>query len=498
MHAPAADVRELSDWVDSWYRPLRDHAYAQEASLPAHCMEDSQLEIGCQFSERFLQILWNEQRFGSPLRTADGRELSVVSPGTWNVGGGPDFSHAVLRLGTEQRRGAVEVHHWRRDWQRHGHGQDPAYASVVLHVVWRDDGCAEEPEGLPCFVMSGFLAQPLRTLLEELRADRYPYARQVAPGACAVKWAMTDDRAVRRVLRVAGLARFEDRALHFRRQALAVGSEQAFYSALFEALGYRANREPFRILANEVPLERLAALPDKLTREAVLFGAAGLLPDPSVDPVGPRWEKHVHCLWDRWWRHGAKTLPLGWKRGGTRPFNSPERRLAAGVELLHRAGLRPAAWFGSCMEAAGNGRELLARLRRCFVFHSAWENARTFSADLKRPGALLGQSRCGDITVNVILPFAYAMAGKQGDEPRAELVKQAYLEHPALQHNRLLEEAGHRFLVPPSRAGSLMKKACEQQGMQEIYRSFCGTMHGNCENCPFVLGPAVDQLKSGQ
>jgi len=488
------NVSEISACLGSWYQPLRNHVYSMRENQPLQQVQDNQVPIECQFRERFLQILWNEQRLRGPLRTVDGQELSIVSPGTWNVGKGPDFKNAVLRLGGLLQRGAVEVHRSRQDWYRHGHALDPAYAEVILHVVWYNDGKGEE--GTPCFIMSRFLDQSLRTLLEELRIDRYPYARQVAPGACAVKWAMADDNTVQRLLRVAGLGRFEDKVLRCRRRALAVGTDQALYEALFEALGYTANRKPFQALAKGVPLAHLAELPDDLSREAVLFGSAGLLPDPSIQQIKPRWQRRIHALWDQWWRYGPTALNLTWNRAGTRPFNSPERRLAAGIELLQRSKLRLADWLRNCLTKASDGHELLSRLRQQLTFPSPWEAAHTFTTDMKTPGILLGQSRLRDIIINVILPFLCAHAEKTNNPELSNIVRQAYLEHPVLQHNRMLEEARHRFLVPPSRSKSLIRRACEQQGLLEIYRSFCGTLHGDCENCPFVLCSTVDQSPS--
>ena len=37
-------------------------------------------------------------------------------------------------------RGAVEIHRRQRDWDSHGHGADPNYNGVVLHVALGVDG----------------------------------------------------------------------------------------------------------------------------------------------------------------------------------------------------------------------------------------------------------------------------------------------------------------------------------------------------------------------
>ncbi len=49
---------------------------------------------------------------------------------------GPDFRDAVFHLeGLGLVRGAVEIHRRQRDWDSHGHGADPNYNGVVLHVA---------------------------------------------------------------------------------------------------------------------------------------------------------------------------------------------------------------------------------------------------------------------------------------------------------------------------------------------------------------------------
>src|SRR5919199_5754288 len=96
-------------------------------------------------SERDLAAVW--ARTAGTLPLAGGGTVRVVYPGRKNPDTGPDFVDAVLETEAGQVRGAVELHRRTSDWQRHGHGADPRYAGVVLHVVGRDDGVPGRPPG---------------------------------------------------------------------------------------------------------------------------------------------------------------------------------------------------------------------------------------------------------------------------------------------------------------------------------------------------------------
>ncbi|MBN2452239.1 MAG: DUF2851 family protein [Lentisphaeria bacterium] len=482
----------LSDLARSWYAPLREAVRRRAAA--DHLCEHTEAAGGCQFGERFLQIVWNEQRLSGPLSTTAGQRLEVLSPGTWNVSSGADFQHAVVRLDGEVRRGPVEVHREAADWYRHGHDRDPAYAEVVLHVVWRQGGGEPLPAGIPCLELEPHLAQPLRALLGELNAAVYPYARQVAPGHCAVRWAMTGDGAVQGLLRTAALARFEEKSMRLRRRAVAVGTEQMLYEALFDVLGYVVHRGAFGTLAREVPLEALRQLPDAAAREAMLFGAAGLLPDPSTPDILPEWRGRLRLLWDGWWRTGGRQIGLRWARSGSRPLNSPERRLAAGCLWLEACGLAPATHVLAIARSAASPREVLQRLRLDLPGRPEWEQTQDFRHRLVRPAGLLGRARADDLVINVLLPFVHASAQGAGDEARAAVARDAYLSAPRLQSNRKLVEAVHRFLVPPSRSRDVLRHAADQQGLLELYRCFCLALDGDCRACPFAAEHAFEDF----
>ena len=75
----------------------------------------------------------------------------------------------------------------------------------------------------------------------------------------------------------------------FHDRIITKGYEQTFYEGVAEALGYPSNKQPFRTLAENVPLEDLkkivpakSAYEDKINLiQAVLFGVSGL----SILPI---------------------------------------------------------------------------------------------------------------------------------------------------------------------------------------------------------------------
>src|SRR5437764_15453099 len=95
--------------------------------------------------ERELAAVW--ARTTGTLALAGGGAVRVVYPGRKNPEPGPDFVEAILETEAGEVRGAVELHRRTSDWQRHGHGGDPRYAGVVLHVVGRHDGAASRRPG---------------------------------------------------------------------------------------------------------------------------------------------------------------------------------------------------------------------------------------------------------------------------------------------------------------------------------------------------------------
>jgi hypothetical protein len=92
--------------------------------------------------EDFLHHVWKYQKFMSAghLKTNQGENLQILSVGRHNQDqSGPDFFNAKIKIGEQVWAGNIEIHIKSSDWYAHQHENDPAYDSVILHVIWEDD-----------------------------------------------------------------------------------------------------------------------------------------------------------------------------------------------------------------------------------------------------------------------------------------------------------------------------------------------------------------------
>ncbi len=78
----------------------------------------------------------------------------LLRAGRAGRGPGPDVREATFLRSGVPVVGDVEVHLRASDLERHGHLEDPAYAGVILHLVWQDDRL-EAARGTPAALPLG-------------------------------------------------------------------------------------------------------------------------------------------------------------------------------------------------------------------------------------------------------------------------------------------------------------------------------------------------------
>ncbi|MBQ7176440.1 MAG: DUF2851 family protein [Victivallales bacterium] len=447
-------------------------------------MENMALDFD--FNERFIQTIWNEQKLEGELTTEEGSIIKVLSNGIWNNGAGPDFHNASMLIDGKFCSGDVEIHKKRSDWYKHGHEGDERYGNVILHVVWEND-MQQVPGKMPIVVISKYVNEDWRRLLWELEESRYSYADKIGKGECVLRWAMTEDGKVRRLLEAAGIARYGSKVSNMRREIEKKGEERALLEGIFDVLGYKNNRKQFHQIAEALEIGVLQSSEiGNLEKEALIFGTANMIPDTTRCRINEQMAEYVDLLWDAWWRIGQRRkLVIEWDNTESRPYNRPWRRLVAGIELLKITDWMPNTWVRSLAASCASSQELFKGINALNNKNTIFRDYTSFESIIKPGADLLGRERIADLACNVLLPFITAIGEIERNEKYMDLGRKTYMSMSSRQGNRLTKEASARFLTPPSRIKDLVKSTCQQQGLLDIYKNFCLALDNNCTLCPF-------------
>ena len=441
---------------------------ASPNALPSMRSGLSLADVGAGYAqrERLLHRLWADGRLSSrPLPSSIG-PLQAVFPGWANHDRGPDFHEAIIaREDGRLLKGDVEIHIHARDWDAHGHGQDPAYNRVVLHVVWRGDedfqAATAAGDAVPTASLEGALDLPLEVLLLAGRDDGRD------PRPCLRK--SRDAGVSGMLLDREGDARFLARSTALAGDAAAMGVEQAIYHALLDALGYSKNRLPFRELAQGLPFEALAGTiagkrpEERLVMTAgILTGAAGL---PNTPDGADAWREYG----------GAVAVGTPWVTFRVRPENAPSRRVLQAADLVRR--------FADIGLLEG----LLKVVRT--------EGPETLPERLAQE-LPFGAQRGADAVVNVVLPFFHAWASERREDALAAGCLEAYRRHKPLASNQVVREM-QTLLLEPGEASRTVNTARRQQGLLHLYKKRCHELL--CAGCAFGQAghSSFDRLRTG-
>lgn len=421
--------------------------------------------------EILLQNTWNKIDIAGEYVTEDGRTLRIFSPGTWNVEAGPDFANAKISIEGKILTGDIEVHCNSSDWFAHRHDKDPAYDGVILHVVQNDDLSPEKR----ALLAPALVIKPIRIAGDELE--------KINSGRCARYFSGLDETQISAMLTAAGMERFYLKSGRILRQMLLSGTEQTCLRLMFEAAGYKKNRECFLELSN-----RFCEYPVEIRREsfeAILWGESGLLPDPAVAELSDEMRQFVEQTWRQWWKIRIGSRPgIDWRRDGGRPVNSPERRVAAIVSLYRMFGETPLRTLHAHISGIRNPAEAGVELVKMLTLRDAlWDNYTSFELAKKPgPGAVFGAASALETVVNVVLPGMYAAAkinGRADDSYIADIWKAL----PSTQENRITRIAAARWFGEQAYSGKVFSGAAVRQGVIHLFQEFCDKCSADCNSC---------------
>lgn len=491
--------------------------------------------------EAILRRIWQEQAFTKDhLATSDGRSVRILSPGTTNTDGGPDFLDAKIAIGPTTYLGDVELHINAAEWLAHKHDADPHYNRVILHVVMSAEPLAPPARtasrrAIPLLVLHPFLDETVHRAWEKAL-----FGEQVQPGVTLACHGMNDavpsatisgwiEKLGRERIELK-VRRFEERLKQLIDEARHVVREpypryygnpsdipppktdyrkkdftdralweQLLYEGVMEALGYAKNTQPFVRLARSMRLHTLRRhdVRDAHTMMALLFGAAGLIPSAkSISEKAAReYAARLRMRWnDLRTKFKGQLLNEGdWLFFRMRPGNFPTARLAAMCFALPRlfgeGSFR--SLIGVFKSEALSTKQRKQKLHEMFLFEpdEFWQSHYHFKGRKgksveeqveERSGrarTTFGAARVYDIMVNVIIPVVLLYARHFNDNA---VRRNARL---LLAHLRPEQENSVALIMQQQ----LLKRRVDvdsslrEQGAIHLYRLFCS--HLRCAEC---------------
>ena len=431
---------------------------------------DILLDPSFPYREELLQFIW-EQRLFDPLNlcTMDGDTVEVVRPGRLHRNSGPDLVEGQVRIGGQLWAGNVEVHIRSSEWYAHGHEQDPAYDSVVLHVVYEHDLDVRTQGGVrvPTVELKHRIAASrLETFKELMRVKAWV--------PCEPQFDHVDRSRLPMWLERVLIERLERKCADVEALYTQLNGDalETFWHVLARGFGFKVNAEPFGMLAQALPLKALLKYRDDPMRtEALLFGQAGLLHVDFLDDH-PRALQQEHRMLAA--LHGLKPAPVAaWQFGRLRPPNFPTVRLAQLAQVIARSD----GSFTHLLhqdDPAAISDYLQVEAAGYWLTHHRFDH-------VSKPGPKrLGADAAQGLIINAIVPYLFAMGRVQGREDFGERALKLLEALPAEQNT---------IVDGWAQLGVKADTAARSQALIELKNQYCGQRR--CLSC--VIG--MDLLK---
>ncbi len=388
--------------------------------------------------EELMYYVW-QQRLFSAILSADDSPLEIIHPGLRNLDAGRDFFNAKVKFGDIIWAGNVEMHVRASDWMRHNHQHDPAYESVVLHVVLEADAVVRHASGEPIRTVVMRIPDDLLHSYRMLTADRPDLFSAIH---CQEHIGELPQLVMHDWIAALATQRMMNKTSHIR--DLIEDSHESWQEALYvmtaRSLGTGINSDTFERLARSLPYAFLQKhIDDQLQVRALLMGQAGLI---AADDH--RLQQEYDFLRAKF---RLTPLPRGaWRQAKRRPQAAPELRIEALAALL----TSHANLFSDVIETADV---------------DAWQRM------------LVGQKKMGrqtasSVIINSFIPIMLAYGQWKLDDDLCERALALLEQLPA---------EANRYVTHWKNAGYEARSAFETQALLHLYRDYCEPH--KCLNC---------------
>ncbi|MCS5491487.1 DUF2851 family protein [Algoriphagus limi] len=409
------------------------------------------------FREDFLQLVWKYQYFDRKgLQTSNGQSLQILNAGIHNHREGPDFREASIILDGVNFHGHVEVHRFASEWKQHAHEGDPAYNSVILHVVWKEDKEVFRKDGtpIPTLELEGKIFLDIWRNYERLLDynQDLPCAHALAKVPEIIRFSALEKALVERLQEKSG------QLLQILEETKGDWEETA-YRWLFHCFGFKTNSQPMQDLSSLIPYKILQKHRSQISAlEAMLFGQSGLLP-PETDEPYIRHLIREHDFYQKKfaWDQGLKRQH--WNFKGVRPSNFPTLRIAQLAAILAQAPNLFQAVMQDSRDFSSFKKLLQVKPSDYWQFHYSFGKPSEKSASRGISGTVLQL-----LTINFVMPLWFAY-GRYFENPEWKERCFDLLQGIPSESNFIIRKFGE--------AGWKAENAFDSQGMIGLYRSYC-------------------------
>lgn len=410
--------------------------------------------------EEFLHYIWQYSLYENEYLFYRGNPVRVIHPGVYNSGSGPDFSNARIWIGDTLWAGNVEIHNRASDWFRHRHEDDPAYESIILHLVYDPDRAVYRKNGeeIP-FVRLSFHPGILEKYQELVEAGGNPL--------CHRFFGQSDKLFYHDWIGKLGAGRLERRVKEVENllKANMYDWDQVLYSLLAKAFGSNVNAQPFFMLSHAVPLRFVYKNRENaFSLNAAFYGQAGFLDEALSDDS-------YYLSLQREYRIISRVLPEPlpgkylWKRMRLRPPAYPVVRIAQFIFLVRH--LFP---FFEALLKIESVSELLGRLESSLKYYQGEHFL--YRLPGRKAAFLPGKESLESWIINAVIPLLFTW-GRMRNAMKITDRAISFLEQIAAENNEIIKK-WNKF-------GVIAQNAFESQALIELKNRYC--MQRNCTQC---------------
>jgi hypothetical protein len=411
--------------------------------------------------EDLLHYVWKNVLYNSAdLKTTEGLPIEIIKHGDLNTDAGPDFFNAKIKIAETVWAGNVEFHLRSSDWKRHGHHNNPAYDSVILHIVsdYDMDVFRTNSTVVPTLVLH-FDSNLIETYDEFLSKKAFAVV-------CKNKLSTIDSFYINMWLERMLIERLEQKTEIVGNVLNETSSnwEGTFYRLLARSLGFNVNAQAFEMLSRSLPMAVLAKHKNSVFQlEALLFGQSGMLDDNCDDDYFQSLKNEYLFLKVKF--SLIEMSASSWKYMRMRPANFPTIRIAQLAQLIHHS------------------TSLLSKVKACENVDSLkllfdvdvsiyWLTHYSFGKSSNFSVKHFGETAIQSIIINAIIPVLFLYGKINADDQLSDKAF-LFLEQLPFENNEITRNWTDTDIT--------CTNAARSQALIHLYKNYC--LAGKCLHC---------------